>query len=64
MINEMNNNRKHYRVYARKNNKNHKNFSKYMRDTNNNKLICGIIGLAFLKGLFWGYVLKGFCKRK
>lgn len=55
MSEECQSNRKHYRVYTKKNKKDLPNHFKIME---NKSFIYGIIGLAFLKGIFWGYLLK------
>jgi len=55
-------NRKHYRVYTKKN---HPDTSEESGITiKGNKAIFGLIGFAFIKGLLWGYILKGKQKKK
>ncbi len=54
--------RKHYRVHKKK------NHQQTMQDNmtiimKHKKILCCVMGMAFIKGLFWGYVLKGSNRR-
>ncbi|WHH58878.1 hypothetical protein [Petroclostridium sp. X23] len=56
MTTENVNNRKHYRAYIRKNKK---GSSDRCELTHKKSAVIGLIGLAFIKGFFWGYIIKG-----
>ncbi|MBZ4644962.1 MAG: hypothetical protein PWR27_620 [Petroclostridium sp.] len=57
MVSDHANNRKHYRVYMKKNRQ--KSAADSAVATKKRMMLYGLVGIAFIKGLFWGYLLKG-----
>ncbi|MDK2798860.1 MAG: hypothetical protein PWP27_578 [Clostridiales bacterium] len=58
MISDHANTRKHYRVYAKRNIRQSAKNTSTWRNKNKITMLIGLVGIAFIKGLFWGYILK------
>ncbi len=56
-------NRKHYRVYKKKNCSQQSMQKDMTTIMKHKKILCYLIGMTFIKGLFWGYVLKSSNRR-